>query len=85
MSPDTVWEVPQTIDTIDPRSEHYNAKSAYAKTLRRDGVSWGDVPEIFELQSGTSRTTSRIFPARSAIPPGRRVASDVTPHAREPK
>jgi hypothetical protein len=45
MTPDVVWEVPQTVDTINPASEHYNPKSAYAKTLRRDGVTWGDVPE----------------------------------------
>ncbi|HEX3889884.1 MAG TPA: hypothetical protein VHX90_03445 [Verrucomicrobiae bacterium] len=44
MSPDLIWEIPQTIDTIDPKSSHYNAKSAYAKTLRRDGTTWGDVP-----------------------------------------
>jgi hypothetical protein len=44
MTADLRWEIPQTIDTIDPKSSHYNAKSAYAKTLRRDGVSWGDVP-----------------------------------------
>ena len=41
MSPDIRWEVPQTIDTIDPLSPHYNPKSAYAKTLRRDGKTWG--------------------------------------------
>jgi hypothetical protein len=41
MSPDTRWEVPQTIDTIDPLSSHYNPKSAYAKTLLRDGKTWG--------------------------------------------
>ena len=41
MSPDTRWEVPQTIDTIDPLSSHYNPKSAYAKTLMRDGNTWG--------------------------------------------
>nr|MDQ6912875.1 hypothetical protein [Verrucomicrobiota bacterium] len=29
------------IDTIDPLSPHYNTKSAYAKTLQRDGKSWG--------------------------------------------
>jgi hypothetical protein len=46
MSPDLIWEVPQTIDTIDPNSSHYNAKSAYAKTLRRDGTTWGDVPQL---------------------------------------
>src|SRR6266705_2313867 len=41
MSPDLRWEIPQTIDTIDPLSPHYNPKSAYAKTLRRDGENWG--------------------------------------------
>ena len=41
MSPDVRWEIPQTIDTIDPLSPHYNPKSAYAKTLRRDGKTWG--------------------------------------------
>ena len=45
MSPDVRWEIPQTMDTIDPASPHYNAKSRYAKTLRRDGVAWGEVPD----------------------------------------
>jgi hypothetical protein len=46
MSADMIWEVPQTIDTVDPTSPHYNAKSAYAKTLGRDGKTWGAVPEL---------------------------------------
>jgi hypothetical protein len=41
MNPDVKWEIPQTMDTIDPTSPHYNAKSAYAKTLQRDGKTWG--------------------------------------------
>ena len=41
MSPDVTWEVPQTVDTVDPVSPRYNPMSAYAKTLRRDGESWG--------------------------------------------
>ena len=45
MSPDIVWEVPQTADTVDPTSSHYNPKSAYAKTLQRDGKTWGALPE----------------------------------------
>ncbi len=45
MAPDLIWEVPQTMDTIDPNSSHYNAKSAYAKTLLRDGKNWGAVPK----------------------------------------
>ena len=43
MSPDVRWEIPQTIDTIDPLSAHYNPKSAYAKTLRRGEDKWGGV------------------------------------------
>lgn len=42
MRPDMWWEVPLTKDTIDPYNEkHYNAKSHYAKTLHRDGDTWG--------------------------------------------
>jgi hypothetical protein len=42
MAPDVRWEVPQTMDTVDPTSPHYNPKSAYAKTLLRDGKTWGN-------------------------------------------
>lgn len=45
MTPDLVWEIPQTVDTIDPKSSHYDPASAYAKTLLRDGVNWGVVPK----------------------------------------
>ena len=46
LSPDVRWEVPQTRDTIDPTSPRYNPKSRYAKTLRRNGDAWGNVPSI---------------------------------------
>lgn len=39
------WEVPQTLDTVTPGSDHYNVMSAYAKTLARDGKNWGAVPD----------------------------------------
>ncbi len=42
------WEVPQTIDMIDPTSPKYNPKARYAKTLLRDGTSWGKVPDTAE-------------------------------------
>jgi hypothetical protein len=42
LAPDVRWEIPQTIDTVDPASSHYNPKSAYAKTLLRDGKTWGN-------------------------------------------
>jgi hypothetical protein len=44
MAPDVRWEIPQTMDTVDPLSSHYNPKSAYAKTLQRDGKTWGGFP-----------------------------------------
>jgi hypothetical protein len=46
MSPDVRWEIPQTVDTINPLSPHYNPKSAYAKTLRRDGTTWGGLVPV---------------------------------------
>ncbi len=60
MSPDVRWEIPQTIDTVDPKSPHYNAKSAYAKTLRRDGKSWGDVPEPSKCKADLAHDESNI-------------------------
>ena len=53
MSPDVRWEVPQTIDTIDPLSPHYNPKSAYAKTL---ATRWQDVGRQF----ATSLTNAQV-------------------------
>ncbi|HEX6190559.1 MAG TPA: hypothetical protein VFZ40_21080, partial [Pyrinomonadaceae bacterium] len=41
------WRVPQTIDTINPTAAHpedYSLKSRYAKTMRTDNSTWGDVP-----------------------------------------
>ncbi len=59
MDPNIRWEVPQTIDSLDPTytapydndpkygpvRPHYNPKSRYSKTIYRDGSTWGDVPE----------------------------------------
>ncbi|PWT92303.1 MAG: hypothetical protein C5B54_03725 [Acidobacteria bacterium] len=41
---DKVWEVVQVIDTITLGNTHYNAKSALAKTIQKDGKTWGGVP-----------------------------------------
>jgi hypothetical protein len=38
------WEVVQVMDTITPGNEHYNEKSRVAKTLLKDGSTWGGVP-----------------------------------------
>lgn len=38
------WRVPQTLDTVTPNARDYNEKSQYAKTIRKDNVTWGEVP-----------------------------------------
>ena len=55
MAKDKRWEIPQTIDIINPNApdvkddsgkivKRYNPKARYAKTMQRDGETWGDVP-----------------------------------------
>jgi len=45
---DLIWEIVQTKDTINPQSEHFNAKSAIAKTVRYEGdkIVWGNVKGV---------------------------------------
>ena len=41
------WRVKQTSDTINPNAPHpedYSVKSRYAKTMRTDNTTWGDLP-----------------------------------------
>lgn len=38
------WRIKQTIDTITPGTPDYSEKSRYAKTIRKDNQTWGDVP-----------------------------------------
>lgn len=57
MKPDMKWEVPQTIDVVNPNYpdlqdeggkivKRYNPKAAHAKTIQRDGETWGEIPEV---------------------------------------
>lgn len=61
---DLEWEVVQTADTVNPNSEWAKANpnqallSRLAKTLRKDGTIWGDVPDKEqELAHADSRMT----------------------------
>jgi hypothetical protein len=38
------WEVVQVMDTITPGNEHYSEKSRLAKTILKDGTTWGGAP-----------------------------------------
>jgi hypothetical protein len=42
--PGRFWRVTQTADTIAPGHRDYNEQSRYAKTIRTDNATWGDVP-----------------------------------------
>ncbi len=39
---DLEWEVVQVLDSITPGNPHYNEKSRLAKTIQRDGKTWGN-------------------------------------------
>ena len=57
------WEIPQTVDVIDPKNtlRHYNAKAAHAKTVQRDGETWGEVPETGALcKSGLAHDSQNM-------------------------
>ena len=41
---DLEWPVKQVRDTIDPTSPDYNEKARLAKTVQKDGTTWGAVP-----------------------------------------
>jgi hypothetical protein len=45
VTPGLEWELVQTRDTVDPDSAHYSESSRLAKTIRRDGKTWGNVPD----------------------------------------
>ena len=42
------WRVPQTLDTVMQGSRDYNEQSRYAKTIRKDNTTWGDVPTDYD-------------------------------------
>jgi hypothetical protein len=58
IEPDKEWEVVQVLDTITPGNIHYSEKSRWAKTIRTDGKTWGDLPaDSSQLAHSNSRMT----------------------------
>ena len=58
VEPDKEWEVVQVLDTITPGNIHYSEKSRWAKTIRTDGKTWGDLPaDSSQLAHANSRMT----------------------------
>jgi len=62
------WEVVQTLDSITPGNPHYNEKSHIAKTLRTDGVTWGDVPKN-ESQLAHSNSSMTCYACHTSWTP----------------
>ncbi|MGA2234583.1 MAG: hypothetical protein ABSG23_03860 [Terriglobales bacterium] len=52
------WEVVQVIDSITPGNPHYNEKSRLAKTIEKDGSTWGSAnADSSQLAHENSRMT----------------------------
>jgi hypothetical protein len=51
------WEVVQVVDTITQGNPHYSEKSRLAKTMLKDGTTWGSVPAS---ESSLAHANSRM-------------------------
>jgi hypothetical protein len=55
---DQQWEVVQVLDSITPGNPHYNEKSRLAKTIQKDGTTWGSAnADSTQLAHENSRMT----------------------------
>jgi len=52
---DLEWEVVQVLDTITPGNPHYNEQSRYAKTIQKDGRTWGAAADAKQLAHSEER------------------------------
>ncbi|HYM62485.1 MAG TPA: hypothetical protein VEZ11_16505 [Thermoanaerobaculia bacterium] len=57
LTPDLQWEVVQVKDTITPGHPRYNERSRYAKTLQRDGATWGMASDAGKLAHSDQQLT----------------------------
>jgi hypothetical protein len=58
VEPGKWWRVVQTVDTVTPGKRDYNDASAWAKTVQRDGKTWGEpVTDDKKLAHGNSSMT----------------------------
>jgi hypothetical protein len=59
------WELIQVVDTVTPGNPHYNEKSRQAKTLQKDGKSWGR-GEVAENQLAHSNDRMTCYSCHSS-------------------
>src|SRR5579862_5044059 len=51
------WEIVQVVDSITPGSPNYNEKSRLAKTIQKDGKTWGTAADDTSLAHSNQRMT----------------------------
>jgi hypothetical protein len=74
LDPEREWEVVQVRDTLDPAHRRYNRQAAWAKTVRRDGESWG-APPAAGADSGAGGGGPRLLTGSEALAHDRSVMS----------
>jgi hypothetical protein len=57
IEPGRKWEVVQVLDTITPGNEHYSEKSRLAKTMQKDGTTWGTAADAAHLAHSDQKMT----------------------------
>jgi hypothetical protein len=57
MDEDLQWTVPQVVDSVTPGSPNYNEKARLAKTIQRDGSTWGTADAPDDLAHGSDKMT----------------------------
>ena len=54
---DVSWDVPQVVDSLTPGRDGYNPRASLAKTMRRDGTTWGAAAPPDNLAHANERMT----------------------------
>ena len=57
VTPGLSWVIPQLKDSVDPTSPSFNPKAARAKTMQRDGKTWGVASATDRLAHSADRFT----------------------------
>ncbi len=57
MNPDLTWEIKQVVDTLTPGNPNYSEKSRLAKTIQRDGRTWGSAAPPSTLAHANEKMT----------------------------
>jgi hypothetical protein len=55
VEPDIKWKVSQVLDSITPGSKNFNEKARLAKTIQRDGMTWGATAPADQLAHADER------------------------------